>query len=51
LLLCSLLPLQFLLLAGCGNSGSQQGTSNYTVTITGTSGATHHTTQVVVTVQ
>jgi DNA-binding beta-propeller fold protein YncE len=35
----------------CGGSSIKTGPTNYTVTVTATSGATHHTTQVSVTVQ
>lgn len=52
LLTGSLLAL-FAVVAGCGGSsnGLQPPPQNYTVTVTGTSGAIQHTTQVIVTVQ
>jgi len=40
-----------LALAACGGSNVTHGPTNYTVTVTGTSGAIQHTTQVTITVQ
>jgi hypothetical protein len=54
--LCGVFLLSFLLQIACGGGNSSNGTgtqgpTNYTVTITGASGAIQHTTQVTVTVQ
>ena len=54
--LCGLLMLMFFLQTACGGSNSSSGggtpsPTNYTVTVTGTSGTIQHTTQVTVTVQ
>ena len=50
-ILCGLLLLLFLHTACVSGSGGKQGSTNYTVTVTGTSGAVQHTTQVTVTAQ
>jgi len=54
--LCSVLLLLLVLQTACGggnnsNHGGTKGPTNYTVTVTGASGAIQHTTQVAVTVQ
>jgi hypothetical protein len=51
--LCGLLLPLFLLLGACGSGSSavKQGPTNYTVTVTGTSGAIQHTAKVTGTVQ
>lgn len=49
-LVCSLFIACVALLAGCGAGSSQPPPLNYTVTVTATSGAIQHTTQVTVTV-
>ena len=43
-------PVLALVLA-CGGSSTPTGPTNYTLTVTATSGATQHTTQVAITVQ
>jgi len=53
---CGFLLLIILLLVACGGSNSSHDitateSTNYTINVKGVSGATHHTTQVTVTVQ
>jgi YVTN family beta-propeller protein len=51
LMYCSLLLLCILPACGGGSGGGTRGPTNYTVTVTGTSGSIQHTTTVAVTVQ